>query len=224
MKKALMLAYILLAIIDLINCTIPGQEISIWLRPIQMIVLLLWVNQLKLNVKRAIVISFSLLIAAVLDYLFYKYGAAIESKLILLLLIKHGFFLYLLYGDIGKLKLSKKLMRWTFNYTLIFIIICTLVGGKSNILAYILSVQVAIVLLLISLKKSDTDIFRQKYLGYCLMIFSLIFGKILLSDSRWFIEAISRFSIVLGHLLFIAGLSDVKFKLSYLSYLNLRKT
>ncbi len=219
-----MLAYILLAIIDLINCTIPGQEISIWLRPIQMIVLLLWVNQLKLNVKRAIVISFSLLIAAVLDYLFYKYGAAIESKLILLLLIKHGFFLYLLYGDIGKLKLSKKLMRWTFNYTLIFIIICTLVGGKSNILAYILSVQVAIVLLLISLKKSDTDIFRQKYLGYCLMIFSLIFGKILLSDSRWFIEAISRFSIVLGHLLFIAGLSDVKFKLSYLSYLNLRKT
>lgn len=219
-----MLAYILLAIIDLINCTIPGQEISIWLRPIQMIVLLLWVNQLKLNVKRAIVISFSLLIAAVLDYLFYKYGAAIESKLILLLLIKHGFFLYLLYGDIGKLRLSKKLMRWTFNYTLIFIIICTLVGGKSNILAYILSVQVAIVLLLISLKKSDTDIFRQKYLGYCLMIFSLIFGKILLSDSRWFIEAISRFSIVLGHLLFIAGLSDVKFKLSYLAYLNLRKT
>ncbi len=219
-----MLAYILLAIIDLINCTIPGQEISIWLRPIQMIVLLLWVNQLKLNVKRAIVISFSLLIAAVLDYLFYKYGAAIESKLILLLLIKHGFFLYLLYGDIGKLRLSKKLMRWTFNYTLIFIIICTLIGGKSNILAYILSVQVAIVLLLISLKKSDTDIFRQKYLGYCLMIFSLIFGKILLSDSRWFIEAISRFSIVLGHLLFIAGLSEVKFKLSYLAYLNLRKT
>ncbi|GAB2632408.1 hypothetical protein GCM10027035_28400 [Emticicia sediminis] len=224
MKKALMLAYILLAIIDLINCTIPGQEISIWLRPIQMIVLLLWVNQLKLNFKRAIVISFSLLIAAVLDYLFYKYGATIESKLILLLLIKHGFFLYLLYGDIDKLRLSKKLMRWTFNYTLIFIIICTLIGGKSNILAYILSVQVAIVLLLISLKKSDTDIFRQKYLGYCLMIFSLIFGKILLSDSRWFIEAISRFSIVLGHLLFIAGLSDVKFKLSYLAYLNLRKT
>lgn len=219
-----MLAYILLAIIDLINCTIPGQEISIWLRPIQMIVLLLWVNQLKLNVKRAIVISFSLLIAAVLDYLFYKYGAAIEPKLILLLLIKHSFFLYLLYRDIGKLRLSKKLMRWTFNYTLIFIIICTLIGGKSNILAYILSVQVAIVLLLISLKKSDTDIFRQKYLGYCLMIFSLIFGKILLSDSRWFIEAISRFSIVLGHLLFIAGLSDVKFKLSYLAYLNLRKT
>ena len=83
-----MLAYVLLAIIDLINCTIPGQEISIWLRPIQMIVLLFWVNQLKLNVKRAIVISFSLLIAAVLDYLFYKYGAAIESKLILLQLAK----------------------------------------------------------------------------------------------------------------------------------------
>lgn len=224
MKKALMLAYILLAIIDLINCTIPGQEISIWLRPIQMIVLLLWVNQLKLNVNRAIFISLSLMIAAVLDYLFYKYGAAIESKLILLLLIKHGFFLYLLYRDIGKVRLSKKLIRWTFNYTLIFIIICTLVGGKNNILAYILSVQVAIVLLLISLKKSNTDIFRQKYLGYCLMIFSLIFGKILLSDSRWFIEAISRFSIVLGHLLFIAGLSDVKFKLSYLAYFNLRKT
>lgn len=224
MKKALMLAYVLLAIIDLINCTIPGQEISIWLRPIQMIVLLLWVNQLKLNVKRAVVISLSLLIAAVLDYLFYKYGAAIESKLILLLLIKHGFFLYLLYRDIGKLRLSKKLIRWTFNYTIIFIIICTLVGGKNNILAYVLSVQVAIVLLLISLKKSNTDIFRQKYLGYCLMILSLIFGKILLSDSRWFIEAISRFSIVLGHLLFIGGLSDVKFKLSYLAYLNLRKT
>lgn len=210
MKRALMLAFIVLAIIDLINCTILGQEISMWLRPIQMIVLSLWVSQLKINPKRSAMIIFPLLIAAVLDYLFYKYGAALERRIILLIIIKNAFFLYILYEDIGGLRFTKKLFRWAFNYILIFIVICTLAGGKNNVWAYILSIQVAVILLFISLKKSDIEIFRQKYFGYCLMIFSLIFGKILFSDSRWFIEFIDRFSFVLGHLLFIAALVNVK--------------
>ncbi|GGD70982.1 hypothetical protein GCM10011514_38820 [Emticicia aquatilis] len=210
MRTALMLVFVLLALIDLINCIIPGQEISIWFRPTQMIVLMLWVNQLKLNQKRSTLISIPLVMAAIMDYIFFKFGAKVESVMILLIFIKYGFFLYLLYIDIGKLRYTKKLLRWAINYIIIFTIIAALVGGKSNILAYMLGIQVAIVFLFISLKKSDSEIFRQKYLGYCLMIFSLIFGKILLADSRWFVELISRFSFVVGHLLFISGLANVK--------------
>lgn len=210
MKTALMLLFILLAIIDLINCIIPGQEISLWIRPIQMIILVLWVNQLKLNPKRSLLISIPLVVAAFMDYLFFKFGAAIESIMILLIYLKYSFFLHILYSDIEKLRLTKKLLRWAINYLIIFLVIAALVGGRSNILAYILAVQIAIVFLLISLKKSDSEIFRQKYLGYCFMIFSLIFGKILFADSRWFVELISRISFVFGHLLFISGLANVK--------------
>lgn len=210
MKTALMFLFVLLAIIDLINCIIPGQEISVWIRPIQMIILVLWVNQLKLNPKRSLLISIPIVMAAFMDYLFFKFGAAIESIMILLIYFKYSFLLYILYSDIGKLRLTKKLLRWAINYLIVFLIIATLVGGKNNILAYILAIQIAIIFLLISLKKSDSEIFRQKYLGYCFMVFSLIFGKILFSDSRWFVELISRFSFVFGHLLFFSGLANVK--------------
>ncbi len=210
MKTALMFLFVLLAIIDLINCIIPGQEISVWIRPIQMIILVLWVNQLKLNPKRSLLISIPIVMAAFMDYLFFKFGAAIESIMILLIYFKYSFLLYILYSDIGKLRLTKKLLRWAINYLIVFLIIAALVGGKNNILAYILAIQIAIIFLLISLKKSDSEIFRQKYLGYCFMVFSLIFGKILFSDSRWFVELISRFSFVFGHLLFFSGLANVK--------------
>lgn len=210
MKTALMFLFVLLAIVDLINCIIPGQEISVWIRPIQMIILVLWVNQLKLNPKRSLLISIPIVMAAFMDYLFFKFGAAIESIMILLIYFKYSFLLYILYSDIGKLRLTKKLLRWAINYLIVFLIIAALVGGKNNILAYILAIQIAIIFLLISLKKSDSEIFRQKYLGYCFMVFSLIFGKILFSDSRWFVELISRFSFVFGHLLFFSGLANVK--------------
>ncbi len=210
MKTALMFLFVLLAIIDLINCIIPGQEISVWIRPIQMIILVLWVNQLKLNPKRSLLISIPIVMAAFMDYLFFKFGAAIESIMILLIYFKYSFLLCILYSDIGKLRLTKKLLRWAINYLIVFLIIAALVGGKNNILAYILAIQIAIIFLLISLKKSDSEIFRQKYLGYCFMVFSLIFGKILFSDSRWFVELISRFSFVFGHLLFFSGLANVK--------------
>ncbi len=210
MKTTLMFLFVLLAIIDLINCIIPGQEISVWIRPIQMIILVLWVNQLKLNPKRSLLISIPIVMAAFMDYLFFKFGAAIESIMILLIYFKYSFLLYILYSDIGKLRLTKKLLRWAINYLIVFLIIAALVGGKNNILAYILAIQIAIIFLLISLKKSDSEIFRQKYLGYCFMVFSLIFGKILFSDSRWFVELISRFSFVFGHLLFFSGLANVK--------------
>lgn len=210
MKKALMIAFVLLFVIDLINCIIPGQEISVWFRPIQMIILVLWVTQLKLKPKRSILIIIPLLMAAFMDYLFFKFGSAIEAAMILLIIIKYSFFLYLLYTDIEKLRFTKKFFRWAINYIIIFTIIAALVGGKSNILAYMLGIQVAFVFLFISLKKSESEIFRQKYFGYCLMIFSLIFGKILLSDSRWFVELISRFTFVLGHFLFVSGLANIK--------------
>ncbi len=205
-----MLAFILLFVIDLINCIIPGQEISVWFRPIQMIILMLWVNQLKLNQKRSTLISIPLVMAAFMDYIFFKFGSVIELLMTLLIFIKYLFFLYLLYLDIGKLRFTKKLFRWALNYIIIFIVIVALVGGKTNIFAYLLAIEVAFIFLLISLKKSDSEIFRQKYLGYCFIILSLIFAKILFSDSRWFIELISRFSFIMGHLLFISGLANVK--------------
>jgi len=210
MKKAFMLAFVLLAVIDFINCVIPGQEISVWFRPIQMMVLILWVNQLKLKPKRSFFITIPLIMAAIMDYLFFKFGSEIEVIIIALIFIKYSFFLYLLYTDIDKLRFTKKILRWLINYLVIFLVIAGLVGGKNNVLAYGLAVQVSIIFLFISLKKSDSEIFRQKYLGYCLMIFSLIFGKILFADSRWFVEFLGRFSFVFGHLLFIAGLANVK--------------
>lgn len=223
MKKALVLVFIVLAIIDLINCTIPGQEISIWFRPIQMFVLLLWVNQQKNPQSKRVLLTCSLLVAVIIEFIFYRYGSSLENITIILIMVKNSFFIYLLYKDINQPQFNRKLLRWTLNYITIFLVICALAGGKNNISAYVLAIQSALILLLISLRKSDADIFRQKYLGYCLMIFSLIFGKILFSDSRWFIEAIDRFSFVLGHFLFFAGLSDVKLNLSYLTYLDFKK-
>ena len=223
MKKALMLTYIVLAIIDLINCTLPGQEVSMWLRPIQMFILLLWVTQHNNPPPKKILMTCALLMAVFIEFIFYKYGSSLENTTITLIMIKSFFLIYLLYKDINKLRFTRKLLRWTFNYIAIFLVICALAGGKNNISAYMLAIQSAIILLLISLRKSDTEIFRQRYLGYCLMIFSLIFGKILFSDSRWFIELIDRLSFVLGHFLFFAGLSDVKLNLSYSPYLDFKK-
>jgi hypothetical protein len=223
MKKALMLTYIVLAIIDLINCTLPGQEVSMWLRPIQMFILLLWVNQHKNPPPKKILMACALLMAVFIEFIFYKYGSSLENTTITLIMIKSFFLIYLLYKDINKLRFTRKLLRWTFNYIAIFLVICALAGGKNNFSAYMLAIQSAIILLLISLRKSDTEIFRQKYLGYCLMIFSLIFGKILFSDSRWFIELIDRLSFVVGNFLFFAGLSDVKLNPSISPYLDLKK-
>lgn len=223
MKKALMLAYLVLAIIDLINCTLPGQEVSMWLRPIQMFILLLWVNQHKNPPIKKNLMTCALSMAIIIEFVFYKYGSSLENTTIILIMFKSFFLVYLLYKDIIRLRFTRKLLRWTLSYVAIFIVICALAGGKNNISAYILAIQSAVILLLISLRKSDAEIFRQKYLGYCLMIFSLIFGKILFSDSRWFIEFIDRFSFVLGHLLFFAGLSDVKLNLTYSLSLDLKK-
>lgn len=223
MKKALMLTSIVLAIIDLINCTLPGQEVSMWLRPIQMFILLLWVNQHENPLTKRILLTCALLVAIIIEFIFYKYGSSLENITIILIMVKSFFFIYLLCKDINQLRFTRKLLRWALSYLIILLAICALAGGKNNVSAYVLAIQSALILLLISLRKSDTEIFRQKYLGYCLMIFSLIFGKILFSDSRWFIELIDRFSFVVGHFLFFAGLSNVKLKLSYSPYFDLEK-
>lgn len=218
-----MLTSIVLAIIDLINCTLPGQEVSMWLRPIQMFILLLWVNQHENPLTKRILLTCALLVAIIIEFIFYKYGSSLENITIILIMVKSFFFIYLLCKDINQLRFTRKLLRWALSYLIILLAICALAGGKNNVSAYVLAIQSALILLLISLRKSDTEIFRQKYLGYCLMIFSLIFGKILFSDSRWFIELIDRFSFVVGHFLFFAGLSNVKLKLSYSPYFDLEK-
>ncbi len=218
-----MLTYIVLAIIDFINCTLPGQEVSMWFRPIQMFILLLWVNQHKNPLTKRILLTCALLVAIIIEFIFYRYGSSLENTIIILIMIKSFFLIYLLSKDINQLRFTPKLLRWALSYLIIFLVICTLAGGKNNISAYLMAIQSALILLLISLRKSDTEIFRQKYLGYCLMIFSLIFGKILFSDSRWFVELLDRFSFVLGHFLFFAGLSDVKLKLSFSPILDLKK-
>ncbi len=205
-----MLTYIVLAIIDLINCTLPGQEVSMWLRPFQMFILLLWINQHKNSLISKILMTFTLLMAVIIEFVFCKYGSSLENTIILLIMVKNFFLSYLLYKDINQLQFTRKLLRWAFSYIAVFLVICALVGGKNNISAYLLAIQSAIILLLISLRKSDSTIFRHRYLGYCLMIFSLIFGKILFYDSRWFIELIDRFSFVFGHFLFFAGLLNLK--------------
>lgn len=218
-----MLTYIVLAIIDLINCTLPGQEVSMWFRPIQMFILLLWVNQHKNPLTKRILLTCALLVAIIIEFIFYRYGSSLENTTIVFIMIKSFFFLYLLSKDIHQLRFTPKLLRWALSYLIILLATCALAGGKNNISAYLLAIQSALILLLISLQKSDTEIFRQKYLGYCLMIFSLIFGKILFSDSRWFVELLDRISFVLGHFLFFAGLSDVKLRLSYSPNLDLKK-
>lgn len=209
MRKAFMLVFIALTIVDLINCAFEWREVSMWLRSVQMVVLLLWVSQFNLSPILRLNLTAALILSVVIEFLFYSYGASLENIIIFLISSKNVAFIYILYKDIKKLRLTQKLIRWALTYIGIFITICFLIDGY-NALIYIIGIESAVILLFISLKKSDAIMFRQKYLGYCIMILSLIFGKILIYDSRWFIEAIDRISFALGHLLFVAGLMNVK--------------
>lgn len=210
-RRIILFIFFVLTIIDLYNCTLPGQEFNQLIRPIQMLVLLLWVlskTQFSLNL---FLITVALVIASIADYVFYKFGSLQENTTILFIILKNFIFLTILYRDVKSLlRPSQKLYRWALNYLIALVGICFLIDGIDNWLTYVIAIQSSIVFLFISLQKSDSIIFKQLYVGFSLIVLSLIFGKILLADSRWFIEAIDRFSFVFGHLLFIAGLANIK--------------
>lgn len=209
--KTVFLAFFILLIVDLYNCTIPGQEVSMWLRPFQMFILLIWVLLKRQPTLNYFIFTFSLMLVGVSEYIFYKNGSSSESVILLLLIVKNMLFMYWLYVDTkDKLQSSKKLYRWASNYFFIAIFVSFLISGFDNWLIYLVAIQSGFVLLFISLQQSNDIIFKQTYLGFCLVSISLIFGKILMSDSRWFVEMIARFSFIMGHLFFVSGLAKIK--------------
>jgi hypothetical protein len=125
--------------------------------------------------------------------------------------LKNCFFLGILYLSVkNTLKFSKKLFFWAFRYVFILVFVCFLMEGFTNGLAYIIAIQSGISLLLISVQKCNETIFRQLYVGFSIIILSIIFGEILIADSRWFVEVIARLTFVFGHFLFVAGLANIK--------------
>jgi hypothetical protein len=210
-RRVIFFIFIVLTFIDFYNCILPGQEFNQMIRPIQMLVLFLWVLLKSPFSIHLVFVGASLGIAAIADYVFYKYGSIHEKSTISIIILKNFCFLAILFLSIKpKIRLSKKLYVWAFRYEIIMVSICYLMDGFDNWLAYVIAIQSGLILLFISLKKSDSIIFKQLYFGYSLIILSLIFGKILLTDSRWFIELIDRISFIAGHLLFISGLNNIK--------------
>ncbi len=210
-KKAILLVFVALSIFDLIHCIIPGQAISQWLRPILMFVLLLWILPRSTFSNRHLMLIFALITASLATYFFYSHWSSQQNIYILLIILKSTFFINILYQDIkNTLSPSGRLFRWALNYFLLAIGVSFMISGFENWLIYIIAIQASTILLFISLQKSNSGLFRQLYFGYTLIIFSMIFGTILLSDPRWFIEVITRFAFISGHFLFVAGLAKIK--------------
>ncbi len=209
-RRIILFIFLILTITDFYNCLFTGQEFNQLIRPIQMLVLLVWIlskTQFSLN---SLLITIALVIASIADYVFYKYGSLQENTTIVFIITKNFLFLKILYESVKKmLKPSQKLYRWASNYLIALVGICFLMEGLDNWLTYVLAIQSGIIFLFISLQKADSAIFKQLYIGYALIVLSLIFGKILLTDSRWFVELIDRFAFVIGHLLFVSGLSKI---------------
>ncbi|MER0441794.1 hypothetical protein [Emticicia sp. W12TSBA100-4] len=210
LKKKILFVYLLLFIYDLYDCTKTGFEVSVWFRPVQMLVLFIFVYHPKLSFLESSLILGSLLLTSITEYIFYSTGLLHDNTLIVLLLLKNLCFIIILQNPKNKLRFSLKLFRWIFNYLIISITICLLVVGNENLYFYLLAIQSGMILFLISLQVRDLSLFRQMYLGYALVILAMIFGKILISDSRWFIEILTRLALLLGHLFFISSLTDLK--------------
>ncbi|WP_064198365.1 MULTISPECIES: hypothetical protein [Emticicia] len=209
-QKQILFVYLLLFIYDLYDCTKTGFEVSLWFRPVQMLVLFIFVYHPKLSFLESSLIFGSLLLTSITEYIFYSTGLVHANTLIVLLLLKNLCFIIILQNPKNKLRFSLKLFRWIFTYLIISITICLLVVGNENLYFYLLAIQSGMILFLISLQVRDLSLFRQMYLGYALVILAMIFGKILISDSRWFIEILTRLALLLGHLFFISSLTDLK--------------
>lgn len=209
-QKKVLFVFFLLFIYDLYDCTKVGFEISIWFRPAQMFVLLLFVIQKRVSLVETFLVFISILITSITERIFYSTGLAHENMLIALLLLKNLCFIVILQNPKNKLRLSLKFFRWIFTYFIISVTVCLLVVGNENLYFYLLAVQSGMILFLISLQIKDLSLFRQMYLGYTLVILAMIFGKILVTDSRWFIEIITRMALIFGHLFFLSALVNIK--------------
>lgn len=209
-KKKILLIFSLLLIYDLYDCTKTGFEVSVWFRPVQMLVLFIFVYHPKLSFLESSLLFGSLLLTSITEYIFYSTGLLYANTLIVLLLLKNLCFIIILQNPKNKLRFSLKFIRWIFTYLIISVTICLLVVGNENLYFYLLAVQSGMILFLISLQIKDLSLFRQMYLGYALIILAMIFGKILINDSRWFVEIITRLALLLGHLFFISALANIK--------------
>lgn len=209
-QKQILFVFFLLFIYDLYDCTITGFEVSVWFRPVQMLVLFIFVYNPKLSFLESSLLFGSLLLTSITEYIFYSTGLLHANTLIVLLLLKNLCFIIVLQNPKNKLRFSLKFFRWIFTYFIISITVCLLVVGNENLYFYLLAVQSGMILFLISLQITDLALFRQMYLGYALVILAMIFGKILVSDSRWFIEIFTRIALLLGHLFFISSLTGLK--------------
>jgi hypothetical protein len=209
-KKTYLIIFFLLLIYDLYDCTIAGFELSIWLRPTQMIVLCFFVFQKGLSYLTSFLVLGSLFLTSITEHIFYSTGLANENTLIPLLLLKNVCYIIVLQNSKNKFKFSTKFFRWIFTYLIISIAVCLLVVGNENLYFYFLAIQSGMILFLISLQIKPLAIFRQLYLGYILMILAMIFGKIIVADSRWFVEIITRIALLFGHLLFTSALVDIR--------------
>lgn len=210
LQKQILFVFLLLFIYDLYDCTKTGFEVSLWFRPVQMLVLFIFVYHPKLSFLESSLLFGSLLLTSITEYIFYSTGLLHANTLIVLLLLKNLCFIIILQNPKNKLRFSLKLFRWIFTYLIISVTICLLVVGNENLYFYLLAVQSGMILFLISLQIRDLALFRQMYLGYALVILAMIFGKILVSDSRWFIEILTRIALLLGHLFFISSLTGLK--------------
>lgn len=209
-QKQILFVFLLLFIYDLYDCTKTGFEVSVWFRPVQMLVLFIFVYHPKLSFLDSALLLGSLLLTSITEYIFYSTGLLYANTLIVFLLFKNLCFIIILQNPKNKLRFSLKFFRWIFTYFIISITICLLVVGNENLYFYLLAVQSGMILFLISLQIRDLAMFRQMYLGYALVILAMIFGKILVSDSRWFIEIFTRIALLLGHLFFISSLAGLK--------------
>lgn len=209
-QKQILFVFLLLFIYDLYDCTKTGFEVSVWFRPLQMLVLFIFVYHPKLSFLDSALLFGSLLLTSITEYIFYSTGLLHANTLIVFLLLKNLCFIIILQNPKNKLRFSLKFFRWIFTYFIISITICLLVVGNENLYFYLLAVQSGMILFLISLQIRDLAMFRQMYLGYALVILAMIFGKILVSDSRWFIEIFTRIALLLGHLFFISSLAGLK--------------
>ncbi len=209
-QKQILFVFLLLFIYDLYDCTKTGFEVSVWFRPLQMLVLFIFVYHPKLSFLDSALLFGSLLLTSITEYIFYSTGLLHANILIVFLLLKNLCFIIILQNPKNKLRFSLKFFRWIFTYFIISITICLLVVGNENLYFYLLAVQSGMILFLISLQIRDLAMFRQMYLGYALVILAMIFGKILVSDSRWFIEIFTRIALLLGHLFFISSLAGLK--------------
>lgn len=210
-KKWILIVFFLIMLFDFYDCTQPGHQISKWLRPLQLQIIFVFVLQKKLSLINNLLLFISLAISSITEYLFYSTGLLNENSIIFLLIIKKMCFLILLYqGITKKVLMSNKLLRWLLIYFFIAMFVCFLVVANENLFYYLLAFQSGLILMFISLQVKDLQLFKQMYLGYAMIILAMIFGKILIKDPRWFVEILTRFMLLIGHLLFLSALAKIK--------------